>query len=94
MVAVDKARAGLKDRWRNLKKSNSENKERSDYQDEEVEHQDYPRHVWSLAEDHALEWAVSVYGTSWKDIHDNTKMFREMYDHLPGACTMIERHFL
>lgn len=43
------------------------------------------RHEWTTFEDSALEKSVSEYGTSWKVILDNNKIFRDMYDHVPDG---------
>ena len=81
-VPVTKAREGLKDRWRNaLSGSKSEkNSALSKY----VACVPWPCHKWSSVEDEALELAVSKYGSSWKNILSNSKMFQALYDHMPG----------
>ncbi|KAL7551550.1 hypothetical protein ACHAWF_014737 [Thalassiosira exigua] len=67
--SVKKAREGCKDRWRKILNV-----------DEAVE-KSYPPHQWTSIEDSELELAVSIHGTNWKKILEESKRFQEMFDH-------------
>jgi len=58
----------LKNRWKRLKPRHGNSA--------------YTAHKWSQVENDTLEYAVSIYGTNWKQILDNTIMFKEIYNHL------------